>query len=170
VLVEEYLDTSFPDGDREYLDGVVLERNFGSVPHSALLGRLSVHFGQYQKQLGLAIYPSCRLRVRETRYRVPDLCVMLRPFRRDRRALVDVPLTVVEILESEDLSDGVERRCADYASIGVPHIIVLDPEARETFVFTSGTLTQRDVTGFDVPERGFLPFDSRELLAQLDDE
>jgi hypothetical protein len=46
----------------------------------------------------------------------------------------------------------------------------MDPEARQTFVFSSGTLTQRDVTGFDVPDRGFLPFDSRELLAQLDEE
>jgi Uma2 family endonuclease len=170
VFVEEYLATSFPDGDREYLDGVVCERNLGSVPHSALLAILSVHFGQHEKRLGAAVYPSCRLRVGEMRYRVPDICVMLRPFRRDRRALVEVPFVVVEILEPEDLPDATFRRCADYATLGVPHILLMDPEARQTFVFSSGTLTQRDVTGFDVPDRGFLPFDSRELLAQLDEE
>jgi hypothetical protein len=27
MSVEEYLATSFPDGDREYLDGVVVERS-----------------------------------------------------------------------------------------------------------------------------------------------
>jgi Uma2 family endonuclease len=106
VFVEEYLATSFPDGDREYLDGVVCERNLGSVPHSALLAILSVHFGQHEKRLGAAVYPSCRLRVGEMRYRVPDICVMLRPFRRDRRALVEVPFVVVEILEPEDLRDA----------------------------------------------------------------
>jgi hypothetical protein len=30
VSVEEYLNTQYPDGDREYLDGVVVERNVGT--------------------------------------------------------------------------------------------------------------------------------------------
>jgi hypothetical protein len=29
VRVEEYLNTSFDDGDREYVDGVIVERNSG---------------------------------------------------------------------------------------------------------------------------------------------
>jgi Uma2 family endonuclease len=168
VLVEEYLSRSYPDGDREFLDGVVLERNLGSVPHSALLATLSFHFGQHEKRLGLAVYPSCRLRVGETRYRVPDICVMLRPFRRDRRALVDVPFVIVEILEREEMPDQMLRRCADYAALGVPQIILMDPEARETFVYSGGALTRQDVTGFDIPERGVLPFDSCSLFAELD--
>ena len=35
VSVEEYLGTSYADGDREYLDGVVAERNMGTPGHSA---------------------------------------------------------------------------------------------------------------------------------------
>ena len=36
VSVEEYLTTHYADGDREYLDGVVVERNRGTPGHSAL--------------------------------------------------------------------------------------------------------------------------------------
>jgi len=32
--VEKYLRTSFPDADREYIDGRILERNAGKVDHS----------------------------------------------------------------------------------------------------------------------------------------
>ena len=34
VSVEEYLRTSFPDADREYVDGRIVERNVGEVDHS----------------------------------------------------------------------------------------------------------------------------------------
>jgi hypothetical protein len=37
VTRAEYLRTSFPDGDREYLDGLVAERNLGTPGHSARL-------------------------------------------------------------------------------------------------------------------------------------
>jgi hypothetical protein len=43
IPVEEYLAASYPDGDREYLDGVVMERNAGTPGHSALQKILIVH-------------------------------------------------------------------------------------------------------------------------------
>jgi hypothetical protein len=46
----------------------------------------------------------------------------------------------------------------------------MDPEDRTTFVFVSGDLARRDLSSFEVPDRGSLPFDSRELLARLDEE
>jgi hypothetical protein len=36
VPVEEYLNTSYPDGDREYLDGEIVERSVGTPGRSAL--------------------------------------------------------------------------------------------------------------------------------------
>lgn len=169
VSVEEYLSTSYPDGDREYLDGVVVERNLGSDDHSALQYLLTMHFGAYAKQFGLAVRPECRTRISETRYRVPDIAVVLRPYRKGR-ALVDAPFLIVEILSPDDRLKDTIRRFHDYANAGVPHILLMDPESRETFVFSSGDLARRDVTGFDVPDRGFLPFDTRAILAQLDEE
>lgn len=34
LTVEEYLNTSYPDGDREYVDGTVIERNVGAPARS----------------------------------------------------------------------------------------------------------------------------------------
>jgi len=72
VTVEEYLGTSYTDGDREYLDGVVVERNMGAPGHSALQKVLIVHLSAFEKQLQIAVRPECRTRIEETRYRVPD--------------------------------------------------------------------------------------------------
>jgi hypothetical protein len=38
--VEEYLNTSYPDGDREYVDGHIVERNLGEKPHSKVQGEV----------------------------------------------------------------------------------------------------------------------------------
>ncbi len=44
VPVEEYLATSYPDGDREYLEGQLLEKNMGEVDHSDLQSTILVFF------------------------------------------------------------------------------------------------------------------------------
>jgi len=168
VSIEEYLATSYPDGDREYLDGVVVERSLGTPGHSTLQKILIGHFLKFEKPLQLALFPECRLRVTETRYRV--VLVMMRPFRQTDRVLLDAPFLIVEVLSPEDSMGAALRRFRDYTETGVPHIILMDPIDRGTFVYSSGDLARRDITGFDVPERGFLPFDSRALLAQLDQE
>jgi hypothetical protein len=40
VAVEEYLSTSYPDGDREYVDGQIVERNLGEIEHASLQTRI----------------------------------------------------------------------------------------------------------------------------------
>ena len=42
VSVEEYLRTSYSDGDREYIDGRVVERNVGTTDHSHWQSRMLV--------------------------------------------------------------------------------------------------------------------------------
>ena len=72
MSVEEYLATSFPDGDREYLDGVVVERNLGTPGHSRLQKILIAHLAASEASHQLEVLPECRMRITETRYRVPD--------------------------------------------------------------------------------------------------
>ena len=55
VSVEEYLASSYPDGDREYVDGIVVERNVGTPGHSALQKILIVHLAAFEKPLGIAV-------------------------------------------------------------------------------------------------------------------
>lgn len=170
VSVEEYLNTSYPDGDREYLDGVVVERHVGTPSHSALQKILIVHLAAFEKPLRIAVRPECRTRIEETRYRVPDVLVMRRPFRQNDRVVLDPPLLIVEILSPDDRMRETMQRFREYQRFGIPHIVQMDPEDRTTFVFVNGDLVRRDLSSFEVPDRGSLPFDSRELLARLDEE
>jgi len=170
IAVEDYLSTSYPDGDREFLDGVVVERNVGAPDHSALEKILIVHLAAFEKSLQLAVRPECRTRIWETRYRVPDVAVLLRPFQQTRRVVIDAPFLIVEILSTDDRMRDTMQRFREYEKLGVPHIVQMDPEDRTTFLFVSGDLVRRDLTAIDVPGRGLLPFDTRELLARMDEE
>jgi len=170
VSVEEYLNTSYPDGDREYLDGLVVERNVGTPSHSALQMILIVRLAAFEKPLRIAVRPECRTRIEETRYRVPDVLVMRRPFRQNDRVVLDPPLLIVEILSPDDRMRETMQRFREYERFGIPHIVQMDPEDRSTFVFVNGDLVRRDLSSFEVPDRGSLLFDSRELLARLDEE
>ena len=53
VPLEEYLETSFEDGDCEYVDGVLEENNAGHIDHSDVQGRIDLWFFARQKQLNL---------------------------------------------------------------------------------------------------------------------
>ncbi len=170
MTAEHYLRTSFPDGDREYIDGCVVKRNIGDVDHSALLGVLVAHVAAREKPLGIEVLPSCRTKVSETRYRVPDMIVMQRPFRESAAAILDAPLIVIEILSPDDRLKATIQRFRDYESLGVPNIVLMDPMDRATFLFVSGDLVRRDLTAFELPGKGTLPFDSKDLLARLDEE
>jgi Uma2 family endonuclease len=170
VSVEEHLNSSYPEVDREYVDGVLVERSKPAPWHSALQHILERHLIAHEKGLQVAVRPNCRTRINETRYRAPGILVLLRPFRQTKRVLLDPPLLIVEILSPDDSHTSVMRRFLDYEASGVPHIGQMDPEERTTCVFQEGSLIRRNLTGFDIPDRGFLPFDSRDLLAQLDQE
>ena len=170
MSVEEYLATSFPDGDREYLDGVVVERNLGTEPHGALQMLLGEYLNSQSKRLGLAVRTETRTRVTATRYRVPDILVMVRPYNRARGVIVDPPFLIVEIVSPDDRISETIKRYTDYAALGVCHVVQLDPVERTTFVFEGGALVPKNPEGFEVPDRGFLSFDVRELFARLDEE
>jgi Uma2 family endonuclease len=169
VSVEEYLASSYPDGDREYLDGIVVERNLGTPGHSALQKILIVQLAAFEKSLGIAVRPECRTRIEEARYRVPDVLVMKRPFRQTDKVVLDAPLLIIEILSPEDRTRDTLRRFREYETLGVRHILQMDPEDRTTHLFVNGDLVRRDIFQLDTPE-GPLPFNSRELLARLDEE
>jgi len=169
VSVEEYLHTNYPNGDREYLDGLVVERNVGTPAHSALQKILIVHLASFEKDLRLAVRPECCTRIEETRYRVPDVLVMVPPFRQTDRVVLDPPLLIMEILSPEDTTRDTLRRFREYEKLGVRYIVQMDPEDRTTHRFLNESLVHGDLTSLETPN-GSLPFDTRELLARLDDE
>lgn len=76
VSVREYLSTSYRP-DRDYVDGVVLERNLGEYDHARLQGEVFAYFHARREEWGLRVVPAQRVQISPTRFRVPDVCVVL---------------------------------------------------------------------------------------------
>src|ERR1035438_3525486 len=99
VSIWEYLSTSYrPDCD--YVDGVVVERNLGEYDHSRLRGEVMVYLHVRRKEWGIRVFPSARVQVSPTRFRVPDVCVVKgEPTEQIFRT---PPFICIEILSPED--------------------------------------------------------------------
>ncbi len=76
VPLNEYLATSYRP-DCEYLDGELLERNVGEWDHSRLQMLLSPYLSNREKQWGIIVVPEQRVQVKATRFRVPDISVLV---------------------------------------------------------------------------------------------
>jgi Uma2 family endonuclease len=143
VSVQEYLSTTYrPDCD--YVDGVIEERNVGEVDHSRLQALLILFFGRLEKQLGICVLPEVRVQVKETRFRVPDICVVRAP-KPEGRVLRTPPLLCIEILSPEDRMAKMHERIADYLEMGVPAVWVINPGTGTGWSYTvEGAREARD--------------------------
>jgi Uma2 family endonuclease len=72
MTVEEYLHTSF-EPDCEYLDGEIVERNTGEIPHSDLQANLCRLLWRYRATLGLRVLTEIRVQIHPQCFRVPDI-------------------------------------------------------------------------------------------------
>src|SRR5206468_968024 len=110
IPVEEYLRTSYPDGDREYVEGEVLERNVGELPHSDMQGRIYRYLMNRYPQFWAAV--EARLQVSPRRFRVPDIMLFAGPMPEGRIATTP-PHVVVEILSPEDRAGYIQDKIED---------------------------------------------------------
>jgi hypothetical protein len=72
---EEYLSTMYHP-DREYVDGVLLERNVGERDHSRWQLMLGAYLSTREKLWGIYTFIEWRARVKPNRFRIPDLTVV----------------------------------------------------------------------------------------------
>lgn len=135
VSVEEYLNTSFEDGDREYVDGCVVERNLGEKDHSRLQREVIRYF---LNQRGIYCYPEPRVQVKPTRFRVPDVCAYVGA-EPEEQVFTTPPFLAVEILSKSDRASDIEEKIDDYLSFGVAFIWVIDPRLKLGYVYTRGS-------------------------------
>ena len=134
ISVEEYLATSYrPDCD--YVDGHIEERNLGELDHSSLQTAIAVYFGSRQKQLGITVVVEQRVQVSPTRFRIPDVCVVIG--KATEQIFRTPPFLCVEILSPEDRMKRVQERIDDYLAMGVPYVWVFDPSTRHVYVATA---------------------------------
>ena len=134
VAVEEYLHTSYrPDCD--LVDGVLVERNVGEVPHSKVQRKLFLYFYEREEQWKGYALQECRVQVSATRYRVPDTCVIYGP-EPTERILTSPPFLCVEIQSPEDRMSRMQERIDDYLRFGVRFVWLIDPYARRAWIYT----------------------------------
>ncbi len=129
--IELYLKSSFRP-DQEFIDGRLLERNLGEIPHSTLQGYFYWIFRSREEEWKLRALTEQRVQVLATRYRVPDVCVV--PFHiEDQRIVRTAPLLCIEILSPEDRMSEMQERVDDYLRMGVRAVWVVDPQRRKAF-------------------------------------
>jgi Uma2 family endonuclease len=148
ISVEEYLRTSYSP-DREYVDGVLVERSVGKKPHSRVQRNLIVALAR--KYPAVYVWPELRMRTTGDRHRIPDVSVTT--FEPESNVLEEPPLIAIEILSEEDSVTGLIEKLKEYESIGVPNIWVFDPRLREMFTFHANALQEitRDVIATEDP-------------------
>ena len=132
VSLEEYLRKEY-EPDCDYVDGVLEDRNGGKKRHSRVQQRLILALSPAVQPLGLEALPEQRLRVSETRVRIPDVCVV--PIT-DEEVVQHPPHLCVEILSPDDRWTRRYRCISDYLTFGVPVIWIIDHYDREAFMVT----------------------------------
>lgn len=137
ISVEEYLRSSFDDGDREFVDGLIEERYLGEKGHSKAQKRLILFFAPFEDRGEWFAFPEQRIQVAPTRFRVPDVCVYA-----DEEPEGPVfrmpPFLCIEILSPEDRIARLTEKIDDYFAFGVRFVWVVDPDRQRGWIHTPG--------------------------------
>jgi Uma2 family endonuclease len=137
VSVEEYLGTSY-DPDVEFVDGALVERNMGDWLHS--LVQRNFLYSVRQKYPHLKGVAELRSKTANTRYRIPDVSVVLAAPSTDY--LLEPAFLVVEILSKRDAMSVVIAKLKEYHATGVPNIWLIDPRLQTMCVYRPPALVE----------------------------
>ena len=135
LSLEEYLNTSYSP-DREYRDGVLVERNVGDEAHSGLQALLSAYLVRFRKQWRIKVYTELRVKVREKWYPILDVCIYPLPGF-DGRYPDRPPLLWIEILSHDDRMVDVWAKANELIENGVPYVWIIDPNTLESELRTA---------------------------------
>jgi len=130
ISVEEYLNTSY-DPDVEYVDGVLVERNVGDWSHSLIQRNIVLNLGR--KYPHIYAVPELRSQTRTTRYRLPDVSVLLAAPQTEY--LLEAAFLAVEILSKRDSMTSIIEKLDEYSQKGVANIWLFDPRLEKMFTF-----------------------------------
>ena len=140
VSVAEYLSSSYHP-DREYLDGLVVERNWGEKTHSRIQRNLIVYLGYRSKALGIEVFPEQRVQVSPTRFRVPDVTGVTGEEPRGE-IFQSPPYLCIEILSADDRAQDMLEKIDDYLRFGIPYIWIVNPRNKKGYVATRAGMVE----------------------------
>ncbi len=166
IPVDEYLHTVY-EPDCDYVDGEVIERNLGEFHHGMLQAIIVRMMYDWAGTLRIRVISELRMRVATTRFRIPDVCVMLKS-QVPEPVLTSAPFLCIEILSPEDRMSRVIERVKEFLAFGVSYVWVIDPESRSAFSYTKDEVREaRDRLTTANPE---ISISVTELFAELDEE
>ena len=122
----------------EFADGCIEGLPVPTDSHQSILLYLFRMFDRWvEAQGGVALVAPLRLRIREGRYREPDLMLLRSATdpRREERYWLGADL-VVEVVSPDDPDRDYMEKRADYAELGIPEYWIVDPRAPEVTVLT----------------------------------
>jgi len=134
ISVEEYLSTSYDPGV-EYVDGVLV---VGDWLHRLVQRNLIVALSR--KYPRVYAVPELRSQTSATRYRLPDVCVLLAAPK--TKYLLDAAFLAVEILSEDDSMSKMMEKLEEYDRKGVPNIWLIDPRLRKMAIYSNGVLNE----------------------------
>jgi Uma2 family endonuclease len=107
------------------------------------------------------VVPELRSKVTKTRYRLADVCVVLkRPL---GKVLEEPPSIAIEILSPEDTVTRLVEKLEEYEVSGTRNIWVFDPRLRKMFVFRNCAL-QEITAEFITSTDGAIPLTREEIF------
>ena len=133
VPLSEYLEHTY-DPDREYIDGMVQERNVGEISHSDAQGR--TYLFVQTKIPGFWSGVEVRVQVKAERFRIPDVTIV-RGGKPAGRVITAPPEVAVEVLSPDDRACDIQDKIDDYLAFGVPCVWVIRPETQRAWIHTN---------------------------------
>jgi len=165
LSIDEYLRTTYrPDVD--FVDGELEERNMGEFQHARIQALIASLFIVNEDAWSVQTVVEQRIRVRPSRVRVCDVAVLhtSAPY---EAVTSTPPLICIEILSPEDRIPRAKLVLADYLSMGVQNLWLIDPIRRTAYTFDATGLHEADTTGLSVPNTP-IHLDLTEFFAKLD--
>lgn len=157
LSVEDYLHTSFPDLDKEYRDGELVERSLPDYFHGKARTLLIGLFIALQSRFKVFPCGETRVRLRTGLYLIPDVAVFYPE--EPARIPESPPLIAIEVLSQDERLSAVRAKLQEYRDWGVPHVWLVDPEMKKLYTCDAGLA---EVDRFTVPE-----LDTEILPAQI---
>ena len=136
VSLEEYLRTSY-DPDVEFVDGLLVER-LGDWLHSLIQSNILAVLRRKYPHLKVVV--ELRSKTAATRYRIPDVTVLLAP--PTTRYLLEAAFLVVEVFSEDDSMTRVIGKLQEYPALGVPNIWLIDPRMKLMSVYRPPALVE----------------------------
>jgi len=160
VPLEVYLRSEYEPA-AEYVDGEILERPMGELDHANWQGAISAWFLNHAKEWNIRVFSELRVQVTKENFRIPDVTVLDRALPIEQ-TITHPPIAVFEVLSPEDTFKRLKHKLAEYASMGIAQIWVVDPENGSFERYQNGLLAP--ATRF---EQGAMQFDVSEIASLL---